>query len=81
MYSNIEQETAIAKWMPWYKEVKKALRERFKFTGFRHHQLDTINATLDRKDAFVLMTTGASLLRRWLRKLPLRIQAWKQDEI
>ena len=58
MYSNIEQETAIAKWMPWYKEVKKALSERFKLTGFRHHQLDTINVTLDGKDAFVLMATG-----------------------
>ena len=58
MYSNIEQETAAAKKMPWYKEVKKVLRERFKLTGFRHHQLDAINATLDGKDAFVLMPTG-----------------------
>lgn len=58
MYSHVEQENAAAKKMPWYKEVKKVLRERFKLTGFRHHQLDAINATLDGKDAFVLMPTG-----------------------
>ena len=58
MYSHVEQETAAAKKMPWYKDVKKVLRERFKLTGFRHHQLDAINATLDGKDAFVLMPTG-----------------------
>jgi len=42
----------------WSADVKKALKERFHLRGFRPHQLDSINATLSGKDAFVLMPTG-----------------------
>ncbi|KAI8632220.1 hypothetical protein F5Y19DRAFT_472243 [Xylariaceae sp. FL1651] len=43
---------------PWYKDVRRALKDRFRMSGFRHNQLETINATLAGKDAFVLMPTG-----------------------
>ncbi|KAB5536470.1 hypothetical protein GE09DRAFT_971474 [Coniochaeta sp. 2T2.1] len=42
----------------WSKEVRQALKDRFRMTGFRHNQLEAINATLAGKDAFVLMPTG-----------------------
>lgn len=42
----------------WSSEVIRALRERFHLRGFRLHQFEAINATLDGKDAFVLMPTG-----------------------
>lgn len=43
---------------PWYKDVKRALKDRFRMNGFRHNQLEAINATLAGKDAFILMPTG-----------------------
>lgn len=42
----------------WSSDVRRALKDRFRMTGFRHNQLEAINATLDGKDAFVLMPTG-----------------------
>ncbi|EFX05641.1 DNA/RNA helicase [Grosmannia clavigera kw1407] len=42
----------------WSQEVRKALKDRFRMSGFRHNQLEAINATLSGKDAFVLMPTG-----------------------
>ena len=43
---------------PWSDEVRRALKDRFRMSGFRHNQLEAINATLAGKDAFVLMPTG-----------------------
>ncbi|KAK3954893.1 putative SGS1 protein [Pseudoneurospora amorphoporcata] len=43
---------------PWSNDVKKALKDRFRMSGFRENQLEAINATLGGKDAFVLMPTG-----------------------
>ncbi|KAL1842360.1 hypothetical protein VTJ49DRAFT_5425 [Mycothermus thermophilus] len=43
---------------PWSNDVRRALKDRFRMTGFRHNQLEAINATLSGKDAFVLMPTG-----------------------
>ncbi|PHH87819.1 hypothetical protein CDD83_8363 [Cordyceps sp. RAO-2017] len=43
---------------PWSPEVQKILKDRFRMKGFRHNQLQAINATLAGEDAFVLMPTG-----------------------
>jgi bloom syndrome protein len=43
---------------PWSPEVQKKLKDRFRMKGFRHNQLEAINATLAGEDAFVLMPTG-----------------------
>ncbi|EXA30016.1 bloom syndrome protein [Fusarium oxysporum f. sp. pisi HDV247] len=43
---------------PWSSEVQRMLKDRFRMKGFRHNQLEAINATLGGKDAFVLMPTG-----------------------
>ena len=42
----------------WSNEVRRALKDRFRMSGFRHNQLEAINATLGGKDSFVLMPTG-----------------------
>lgn len=43
---------------PYYPEIMRVLKQTFKLGAFRHNQLEAINATLDRKDVFVLMPTG-----------------------
>ncbi|KZS99316.1 ATP-dependent DNA helicase [Sistotremastrum niveocremeum HHB9708] len=43
---------------PYYKEAIRKLKEVFQLDDFRQNQLKAINATLDAKDAFVLMPTG-----------------------
>lgn len=43
---------------PWSPEVQRMLKDRFRMKGFRHNQLEAINATLAGDDAFVLMPTG-----------------------
>ncbi|WAO96960.1 ATP-dependent DNA helicase hus2/rqh1 [Fusarium falciforme] len=42
----------------WSPEVQRMLKDRFRMKGFRHNQLEAINATLGGRDAFVLMPTG-----------------------
>ncbi|EHK48142.1 hypothetical protein TRIATDRAFT_262699 [Trichoderma atroviride IMI 206040] len=42
----------------WSADVQKILKDRFRMKGFRHNQLEAINATLAGEDAFVLMPTG-----------------------
>ena len=58
MYSHVDLEHAGLLSHAWSEDVKRALKDRFKLTGFRYHQLDAINATLAGNDAFVLMPTG-----------------------
>lgn len=43
---------------PWSNDVLRAFKDRFRLEGFRHNQLEAINATLSGRDAFVLMPTG-----------------------
>ena len=79
MYSLIDGEVEGLFNFPWSKDVKRVSKERFRLEGFRHHQLNAINATLEGKDAFVLMPTGGG--KSLCYQLPAIIQSGKTKGI
>ena len=57
--SQIEKHIAASQMQySWSADVKSALKHSFHLKGFRHNQLEAINATLGGKDTFILMPTG-----------------------
>jgi bloom syndrome protein len=79
MYSLIDAEAEGLFRFPWSKDIKRVLKERFRLEGFRHHQLNAMNATLEGNDAFVLMPTGGG--KSLCYQLPAIVQSGKTKGI